>query len=193
MSWNIVTRTGSKLIPSFSIATVFDFMAERAAINSAANLSRYLHGEQDIIFHNPIPTEGKLSTEGTVTHIYDKGAEKRRSDDPRRPTPTTPTARSSSRNIFTFVLSRDGGLWRSQRASRRCVEFPDRPPDFEEQSVVRPDQPLLYRAQRGYLFSSTSRIRDFAQSRAVRESPSCTDVCTHGFTCRAVYKAPLSG
>ena len=67
-----------KVIPSFSIATVFDFLAE-AAINSGANLSGILHGEQDIIFHNPIPTEGKLTTEGAVTHIYDKGARKGRS------------------------------------------------------------------------------------------------------------------
>ncbi len=63
-----------KVIPSFSIATVYEFLAE-VAMNSNVDLSGILHGEQDIIFHSPIPTDGKLTTEGAITHIYDKGAE----------------------------------------------------------------------------------------------------------------------
>ncbi|MEZ4568602.1 MAG: hypothetical protein R2860_17115 [Desulfobacterales bacterium] len=34
------------------------------------------HGEQDLIFHQPIPTEGTLTTEGKITQIYDKGEKK---------------------------------------------------------------------------------------------------------------------
>ena len=64
-----------KVIPSFSIASIFEFLAE-TAVKANVDLSGILHGEQDIIFHNPIPTEGKLITEGRVTHIYDKGKEK---------------------------------------------------------------------------------------------------------------------
>ena len=61
-----------KVIPSFSIASVFEFLAE-VGISSNVDLSGVLHGEQDIIFHNPIPTEGSISTEGMITHMYDKG------------------------------------------------------------------------------------------------------------------------
>lgn len=64
-----------KTIPSFSIGAVFDFLAE-VGLSSGANLAGILHGEQDIIFHNPIPVKGKLITEGAITGIYDKGAEK---------------------------------------------------------------------------------------------------------------------
>jgi len=64
-----------KVVPSFSIGSVFEFLAN-AAINSGANLSRVLHGEQDIIFHNPIPTEGTLTTEGAITRMYDKGPDR---------------------------------------------------------------------------------------------------------------------
>ena len=63
-----------KVIPSFSIASVFDFLAE-VGISANVNLSGILHGEQDLIFHSPIPTEGELTTEGTITNIWDKGAD----------------------------------------------------------------------------------------------------------------------
>ena len=64
-----------KVIPSFSIAAIFNFLAEMG-MKSNADLSGILHGEQDLIFHNPIPTEGSLTTEGAITKIYDKGKDK---------------------------------------------------------------------------------------------------------------------
>ena len=64
-----------KVLPSFSIGSVFDFLST-VAIDSGANLAGILHGEQDIIFHNQIPIEGELKTEGTITQIYDKGEKK---------------------------------------------------------------------------------------------------------------------
>jgi len=65
-----------KVIPSFSIAGIFEFLAE-TAIKANVDLSGILHGEQDILFHNPIPPEGgALTTEGKLTQIYDKGANK---------------------------------------------------------------------------------------------------------------------
>ncbi|MEZ4549171.1 MAG: MaoC family dehydratase N-terminal domain-containing protein [Desulfobacterales bacterium] len=65
-----------KVIPIFSIATtIFDFLSHYAA-NANINLAGILHGEQDLIFHQPIPTEGTLTTEGKITQIYDKGEKK---------------------------------------------------------------------------------------------------------------------
>ena len=43
---------------------------------SNINLAGILHGEHEIIFHNPIPPEGTLSTAGAITHYYDKGKDK---------------------------------------------------------------------------------------------------------------------
>ncbi len=61
-----------KVIPSFSIAAIFDFLGQ-VGVASNVNLAGILHGEQELIFHNPIPTSGTLTTEGTVAHYYDKG------------------------------------------------------------------------------------------------------------------------
>ena len=64
-----------KVIPSFSIAAIFEMIAQ-LGLKSEVNLAGILHGEQDLIFHNPIPVEGKLITEGALTNYYDKGKEK---------------------------------------------------------------------------------------------------------------------
>ena len=50
-----------KVLPSFSIAMIFDFLSQ-AAIASGVNLAGILHGEQELIFHNPIPPEGTLTS-----------------------------------------------------------------------------------------------------------------------------------
>ena len=49
-----------KVIPSFSIAAIFDFLSHYAS-NAEINLAGILHGEQDLIFHQPIPIEGTLT------------------------------------------------------------------------------------------------------------------------------------
>ena len=64
-----------KVLPSFGIVTLYDFMPELAALSNV-NLAGVLHGEQELIFHHPIPPEGKLITEGSITHYYDKGPDK---------------------------------------------------------------------------------------------------------------------
>ena len=64
-----------KVIPSFGITTMYDFMPELAT-TSNVNLAGVLHGEQELIFHNPIPPEGTLTTQGVIKHYYDKGQDK---------------------------------------------------------------------------------------------------------------------
>jgi hypothetical protein len=64
-----------KVIPSFAITTIYDLMPEMATVSNV-NLAGILHGEHEIIFHNPNPSEGTLSTEGSITRYYDKGKDK---------------------------------------------------------------------------------------------------------------------
>ena len=61
-----------KVIPSFSIASIFDILMQ-IGLEANVNLAGVLHGEQELIFHNPIPVEGTMTTQGKITHIYDKG------------------------------------------------------------------------------------------------------------------------
>ncbi len=102
-------------------------------MSSNADLAGILHGEQDIIFHNPIPTEGRLSTEGAITHLYDKGADKGA-----LVVAEAETYHSNGQklftNIFTLFLPSGRRLRRSD-APKDPVEFPDRAPISRKQET----------------------------------------------------------
>ena len=176
-----------KVIPSFSIASVFGFLAEVAG-DSNVDLSGILHGEQDIIFHNPIPTEGTLSTEGAITHMYDKGAEKGALVVAEADTMHSNGSKLFT-NIFTIFGRKDGGFGGDPGPSE-TVEFPDRDPDFEEKASPSPDQPLMYRLS-GDVFQ-LHVDPDFAKASGF-EKPIMHGLCTHGFACRAVIKHLFPG
>ncbi|HOX00587.1 MAG TPA: short-chain dehydrogenase, partial [Deltaproteobacteria bacterium] len=61
-----------KVIPTFSVATIFDFFWA-VAKHSNLNPRGALHGEQEILFHSPIPVSGTLTTNGAITNCFDKG------------------------------------------------------------------------------------------------------------------------
>ena len=176
-----------KVIPSFSIASVFGFLAQVAG-DSNVDLSGILHGEQDIIFHNPIPTEGTLSTEGAITHMYDKGAEKGALVVAEADTMHSNGSKLFT-NIFTIFGRKDGGFGGDPGPSE-TVEFPDRDPDFEEKASPSPDQPLMYRLS-GDVFQ-LHVDPDFAKASGF-EKPIMHGLCTHGFACRAVIKHLFPG
>jgi len=176
-----------KVIPSFSIASVFEFLAE-VGISSNADLSGILHGEQDIVFHNPIPIEGTLITEGAITHIYDKGAEKGA-----LVVAEADTFHSNGQklftNYFTLFCRKDGGFGGEPGPTTR-VDFPDRPPDFEERAEPSANQPLLYRLS-GDIFQLHADP-EFARASGF-EKPIMHGLCTHGYACRAVIKHLFPG
>ena len=58
-----------KVIPSFTVTTLYDFFQE-FVVSAGVNLAGILHGEHELVFHSPIPPEGgELSSEGQITHM----------------------------------------------------------------------------------------------------------------------------
>lgn len=176
-----------KVIPTFSIASVYEFLAE-VGLGSEADLTGILHGEQDTVFHNPIPTEGKITTEGVITNFYDKGAEKGAIV-----TAEADTYHSNGQklftNYFTLFCRKDGGFG-GPDSPKEPAEFPERPPDFEEDALPTGDQPLLYRLS-GDIFQ-LHVDPDFARASGF-EKPIMHGLCTHGYACRAVVKHLFPG
>ena len=176
-----------KVIPSFAIAMIFDFFFQ-AATASGINLAGILHGEQDLIFHNPIPTEGTLITTGRIVDHYDKGAEKgalivAQSD----------TVLTNRKKLFTSTITifgrLDGGFGGKDR-KKRPVEFPDREPDFMVAASPSTDQPLLYRLS-GDIFH-LHVDPEFARMSGF-DMPIMHGLCTHGFACRALIASLVPG
>ena len=176
-----------KVIPTFSIATIFDFLSHYAA-NANINLAGILHGEQDLIFHQPIPTEGTLTTEGKITQIYDKGEKKGalivgESD----------TWHSNGKKMFTSIItlfSRFDGGFGGDDAPKEPFEYPDRQPDFEIEETPSLNQPLLYRLS-GDVFA-LHVDQEFAKMAGF-EKPIMHGLCTYGYSCRSLINSLTPG
>ncbi len=176
-----------KVIPSFGITTMYDFMPQLAA-TSNVNLAGVLHGEQELIFHNPIPAEGTLTTEGSITHCYDKGREKGA-----LVVAEFETWHSNGKKLFTSVVTvfarLDGGFG-GENAPAKEVAFPDREPDFVVEGQPGEDQPLIYRLS-GDVFQ-LHVDQEFAEMSGF-EKPIMHGLCTHGYACRALIDSFIPG
>ncbi|MFZ5565349.1 MAG: SDR family NAD(P)-dependent oxidoreductase [Thermodesulfobacteriota bacterium] len=175
-----------KVIPSFSIAAIFDFLIQ-LGIKTELNLAGLLHAEQELIFHNPIPPSGKLSTKGTITHMYDKGPKGAiivgESD----------TFAADGTRLFTAIITLfarfDGGFG-GPDAPKNPVTMPDRKPDLEVEDQPSPNQPLLYR-----LSGDVNPLHvdtDFAKMAGFKQ-PIMHGLCTHGYACRMLIGSLIPG
>ncbi|WP_319523820.1 SDR family NAD(P)-dependent oxidoreductase [uncultured Desulfosarcina sp.] len=176
-----------KVIPSFSIATIFDFLSQ-AAIASGVNLAGILHGEQELIFHNPIPSEGTLTTTGKIVDYYDKGKDKGA-----LVVYDSETVHSSGKKLFTSVVTLfgrlDGGFGGKDR-KKEPVAFPDREPDFTVEAAPSLNQPLIYRLSGDVFHLHVDP--EFARMAGF-EKPIMHGLCTHGFACRALIASLVPG
>jgi NAD(P)-dependent dehydrogenase (short-subunit alcohol dehydrogenase family)/acyl dehydratase len=176
-----------KVIPSFAITTIYDLMPELAT-TSNVNLVGILHGEHEIIFHNPIPSEGTLSTEGAITHYYDKGKDKGALI-----IAEFETHHSNGTKLFTgiaTVFARLDGGFGGDDAPKKQIHFPDREPDFVVEAAPILDQPLIFR-----LSGDTFQLHvdsEFAKMAGF-EKPIMHGLCTHGYACRALIETLIPG
>jgi NAD(P)-dependent dehydrogenase (short-subunit alcohol dehydrogenase family)/acyl dehydratase len=176
-----------KVIPSFAITTIYDLMPELATASNV-NLAGILHGEHEIIFHNPIPSEGTLSTKGTITHYYDKGKNKGALI-----MAEFETHHANGTKLFTSiatVFARLDGGFGGDAAPKKNIHFPDRDPDFIVEAKPSPDQPLMFR-----LSGDTFQLhvdKEFAKMAGF-EKPIMHGLCTHGYACRALIETLVPG
>ncbi len=177
-----------KIIPSFAVPLAYPFFAEVVA-RSGVNLAGLLHAEQDTVFHAPLPPEGgTLTTQGRITHMYDRG-EGRGALIVAEAETFDADGRKLFTNIMTLFGRLDGGFG-GEAPPKEEFAFPDRPPDFVEEQHPSPDQPLVYR-----LSGDTFALHvdpDFARASGF-EGPIMHGLCTHGFACRAVIKHLFPG
>jgi len=175
-----------KVIPSFSIAAILNILAE-VKHASGVNVAGILHGEQELLFHNPIPTSGALITEASILNYYDKGkrgalivweSDTRHSNGQRLFT-----------NIHTIFSPLDGGFG-GPDAPARTVNFPRREPHFRVKETPSPHQPLLYRLS-GDFFKI--HVDSECAAAAGFKKPIMHGLCTHGFSCRALIKSLCPG
>ena len=176
-----------KVIPSFGITTMYDFMPQLLAASNV-NLAGILHGEQEMIFHKPIPAEGELTTQGRITHYYDKGKDKGA-----LVVGQSETFHSNGQKLFTSigtVFARLDGGFGGEDAPKKKIEFPEREPDFTVEARPQEEQPLIFRLS-GDVFQ-LHVDQEFAEMAGF-EKPIMHGLCTHGFACRALIEKLVAG
>ncbi|MGD2127299.1 MAG: SDR family NAD(P)-dependent oxidoreductase, partial [Desulfobacteraceae bacterium] len=176
-----------KVIPTFAITTIYDFMPQLVSISNV-NLAGVLHGEHEIIFHNPIPPEGTLSTEGVITHYYDRGK-----DRGALIVAEFETYHSNGKKLFTSiatVFARLDGGFGGEDAPKKEIHMPDRDPDFVVEATPSADQPLMFRLS-GDTFQL--HVDEAFAKMAGFEKPIMHGLCTHGYACRALIETLVPG
>ncbi len=176
-----------KVIPSFAITTLYETMPQVLSLTNV-NLAGILHGEQELIFHNPIPPDGTMTIEGTISDIFDKGQEKGA-----LVIAESEAKHSSGNKLFTArstIFSRLDGGFGGDNPPPEAFTFPDRDPDFVVDASPSEDQPLIYRLS-GDVFQ-LHVDPEFAKMAGF-EKPIMHGLCTHGYACRALIEALVPG
>lgn len=176
-----------KVLPSFAITTLYETMPQALSLTNV-NLAGILHGEQELIFHNPIPPSGTMTIEGTISNIYDKGKEKGA-----LVIAESEVSHSSGTKLFTArstIFSRLDGGFGGENPPADSVDYPDRDPDFRVDASPSENQPLIYRLS-GDVFQ-LHVDPEFAKMAGF-EKPIMHGLCTHGYACRALIQALIPG
>jgi acyl dehydratase len=171
-----------------AVPTVATVVASGAGVSTESlgvNYKMVLHGEEETIFHRPMPAAAKLKADSGVVEVYDKGEGKGaliiRQTVLRDALDGEPIA-----TLNRAILARgDGGCGGVQGSAPAPHATPDRQPDERIQYTTRPDQALLYR-----LCGDRNPLHvDPAVGQSVGfERPILHGLCTYGITCRAVLE-----
>jgi acyl dehydratase len=169
-----------------TLATVVAWGAGVSTEKLGVNYKLVLHGEEEAIFHRPMPIAANIVADSSVVEVYDKGEGKGavvvRQTVLRDEADGEPIV-SLKR---TIIARGDGGTGGSKQPTPAPHPVPDREPDTVLLYKSHPNQAALYRlcGDRNPLHVDPERGR-----AAGFEAPILHGLCTYGFTCRAVLEA----
>jgi acyl dehydratase len=170
-----------KVFPTFAVIPYFPALGQLMG-NSGVNMFYVLHGEQRIVWHNPIPTSGTLQNVTTWTSVYDKG-------DKGAILNLDVETRDQGGNLLfenrAVIVDRSAGNFGGDRGPKaERIEPPGgRSPDFVQEYITSRDQAALYRLSGDY--NPLHIDPEFAKMGGF-DRPILHGLCTLGFTGRAI-------
>jgi acyl dehydratase len=176
-----------KVLPSYGVIPVFGALNGLGAVPGLEfNFAMLLHGEQDLEIHQPIPPEAKVTSEGKVKEIWDKGKaalvvlEVATSDESGAPLFT---------NRFSLFLRGEGGFG-GEAGPKAGNAAPDREPDGVIEVPSMPQQALIYRlsGDKNPLHADP----EFAKMGGF-DTPITHGLCSYGVVCKAIVDNVLGG
>ncbi len=176
-----------QVLPTMAVVLATGGFGAMARIGSF-NPAMLVHGEQAIEVHGPIPTEGRVSTVGEITGIWDKG--KGAVIETRSVSTDAATGEPRCTTVSSVFIRGEGGWGGDRGPSGPRNVGPERDPDHVVTYATREDQALLYRlsGDRNPLHSDPA----FAAMGGFPR-PILHGLCTYGFTGRALLHALCGG
>jgi len=177
-----------KVLPSFAVIPAFGSMGGVSNIPGLQfNLAMLLHGEQEVILHEPLPPEAQLKVSAHVPEIYDKGKaalvileSEAKDADSGKPLFT---------NRFSLFIRGEGGFG-GDSGPKAGNQPPDRAPDGVITRQLMPQQALIYRlsGDKNPLHADP----EFAKMAGF-DKPIIHGLCSFGVTCKAIVDEVLGG
>ena len=176
-----------KVLPSFGVIPVFQSLAGLIGLEGLSfNPMMLLHGEQDIVLHQPLPVRAKVENSGKVVGVYDKGKgativiQSETKDENGQPLCT---------NFFTSFIRGEGGFGGEPGPQPGNVA-PDRDPDVVVESPTLPQQAAIYRLSGD---KNPLHIDPAMAALGGFDKPILHGLCSFGIVCKAAVDKALDG
>jgi acyl dehydratase len=176
-----------KVLPSFAVVPVFGTLAGLASVPGLEfNPALTLHGEQEVILHEPLLPEAEIESAVHLPEVYDKGKaalvvlEIETKEQGGEPLFT---------NRFSLFLRGEGGFG-GESGPKAGNQPPQRAPDGTIESKTLPQQALLYRlsGDKNPLHADP----EFAKLAGF-DRPILHGLCSYGIACKAIVDCVLDG
>jgi len=179
--------TAPQVLPTFATVAPTMRVTEPPRVSYPGveiDLAKVVHGSQEVVVHRPIPAEGKASSAGRITEVWDKGSAAVIAHE------TTVTG-SDGELLWTArssIFAKGEGGFGGERGPSTKSELPDRAPDFNVTTPTLPQQALLYRmcGDRNPLHSDP----EFARAAGF-PNPILHGLCTYGLVCKTAVDTVL--
>ena len=152
---------------------------------------RVLHGSQGVTLHQPIPVEGTVVIEESVSGIWDKGDGKNAIIETESKVSLKETDEPLFDLRFSIVVRGSGGFGGEEGNTAPQVHAPEDAPDHEVTYQTRIDQALTYRLSGDY--NPLHSDPWFATELGGFPKPILHGLCTYGFTGRALLHELCGG
>jgi acyl dehydratase len=180
---------GLKVLPSYGVIPVFPMMDDTVMNTDGIDIdfTKVLHGEQEIIIHNPVPAKAELEHTAKIADIYDKGKAA-------LIIVQVDSKIKGGKDICTnkfSVFARGEGGFGGERGPAAGNEAPDEMlADYTFETKTSKRMPLLYRLTGDM---NPLHANPEAAKKAGFPKPILQGLCTFGVVCKAVIDNVLGG
>lgn len=170
-------ETGLKVCPSF--VTVAGASGAMTAKRLGINRLKRVHGEQGMVLHRPLPTEGAVTTRSRIVACYDKGPAGALIISETEVRSASDCAHLATLTSTSFARA-DGGFG-GPPGGPAAPARPERPADRTVEVHTRPDQAILFRLLRD---RNPLHIDPDRAALAGFPRPILHGLCLYGIACR---------